>query len=152
MTKETGVDPRRIELEVTESVLMDATEGVQKALDRLRGLGFRIALDDFGTGYSSLSYLRRFAFDRIKIDQTFVRTLESSMETAAIVKAVVSLGHALGMRVTAEGVETEGQHRLLLAAGCDAMQGYLFAKPMPIADVEARLDRRGGRVVSLRAA
>ena len=106
---------------------------------RLKALGVRLALDDFGTGYSSLLYLRRFPFDRIKIDSSFVRSMERAADAAAIVHAVVSLGRGLGMTVIAEGVETGDQQLFLRAAGVDCMQGYLFAPPCPAADITARL-------------
>jgi EAL domain-containing protein (putative c-di-GMP-specific phosphodiesterase class I) len=98
---------------------------------RLKALGVKLALDDFGTGYSSLQYLRRFPFDRLKIDHTFVRSIENAADAAAIVHAVVSLGRGLGMKVTAEGVETAEQQLFLRAAGVHAMQGYRFGRPVP---------------------
>jgi diguanylate cyclase (GGDEF)-like protein len=126
-----GLPPERLELEVTESVLLDDSEATREMLHRLRGLGLRIAMDDFGTGYSSLSTLRSFPFDKIKIDQSFVRDLASSAEARSIVSAIAGLGRALGMRTTAEGVETEGQLAALGAEGCTEAQGYLFSKPRP---------------------
>ncbi|WP_168220524.1 putative bifunctional diguanylate cyclase/phosphodiesterase [Azospirillum thermophilum] len=126
-----GVDPARIELEITERVLLEDNASSHGALRRLREAGFRIALDDFGTGYSSLSYLRRFRVDKIKIDQSFVRHLDHSQEASCIVRAIVSLGQAMGLDVTAEGVETEDQLRYLALLGCDQMQGYLFSPPVP---------------------
>jgi diguanylate cyclase (GGDEF)-like protein len=126
-----GLPPERLELEVTESVLLDDSEATRETLHRLRGLGLRIAMDDFGTGYSSLSTLRSFPFDKIKIDQSFVRDLASSAEARSIVSAIAGLGRALGMRTTAEGVETEGQLAALEAEGCTEAQGYLFSKPRP---------------------
>ena len=99
-------------------------------MNRLRSLGVRLALDDFGTGYSSLQYLRRFPFDKLKIDRSFVLSLEKTADAAAIVHAVVSLGRGLGMKVTAEGVETADQHLFLRAAGVHFMQGYRFGKPI----------------------
>ena len=108
---------------------------------RLKALGVRLALDDFGTGYSSLLYLRRFPFDRIKIDRSFVGNIERAPDAAAIVHAVVGLGRGLGMRVTAEGVETPEQHMFLRAAGVHAMQGYLFGQPCSAAEIGARLGR-----------
>jgi diguanylate cyclase (GGDEF)-like protein len=147
IVRESGADPRRIELEVTESVLLDDGNLVRDALERLRAAGFRVALDDFGTGYSSLSYLRRFQVDKIKIDRSFVQPLWQSVEAAAIVTAVLTLGHSMGLSVTAEGVETPEQHRFLEAAGCDMMQGYLFSPAVPedrIAEMlAARQSRRG---------
>lgn len=131
----TGVDPRQIEFEITETVLVRDHDRARGALAELRAMGFRIALDDFGTGYSSLSYLRQFRVEKIKIDQSFVSSIESSPEAATIVHAVVGLAGALGMCVTAEGVETHGQHRFLQAAGCDLLQGFLFARPVQVGDL-----------------
>jgi diguanylate cyclase (GGDEF)-like protein len=135
IVRDSGADPRRIELEVTESVLLDDGTIVREALDQLRAAGFRVALDDFGTGYSSLSYLRQFAVDKIKIDRSFVQPLWQSVDAAAIVTAILTLGHAMGLTVTAEGVETPDQHRFLKAAGCDMMQGYLFSPAVPEANI-----------------
>src|SRR5262249_18942401 len=109
------------------------------AMRRLKALGVRLALDDFGTGYSSLLYLRRFPFDKLKIDRSFVLSIEKAADAAAIVHAVVSLGRGLGMKVTAEGVETAEQHLFLRAAGIHTMQGYRFGKPMSAADMTERL-------------
>jgi diguanylate cyclase (GGDEF)-like protein len=125
---ETGFDPARLELEVTESTLIGNVDMAQAAMMRLKALGVKLALDDFGTGYSSLQYLRRFPFDRLKIDHSFVRSIETAANAAAIVHAVVSLGRGLGMKVTAEGVETAEQHLFLRAAGVHAMQGYRFGR------------------------
>jgi diguanylate cyclase (GGDEF)-like protein len=132
---ETGFDASRLELEVTESTLIGNVETAQAAMLRLKTLGVRLALDDFGTGYSSLQYLRRYPFDRLKIDHSFVRSIENATEAAAIVHAVVSLGRGLGMKVTAEGVETAEQQLFLRAAGVHAMQGYRFGRPVPAAEV-----------------
>ncbi len=118
-----GLPASRLELEVTETVLLKDTVGVLACLHRLRGLGVSIALDDFGTGFSSLAYLRRFPFDKIKIDQSFVGEIEEP-NTAAIVEATVDLGHKLGARITAEGVETEAQLEALRQRGCNEAQGY----------------------------
>ena len=110
---------------------------------RLKALGVRLALDDFGTGYSSLLYLRRFPFDKLKIDSSFVRSIERAADAAAIVHAVVSLGRGLGMKVTAEGVETAEQHLFLRAAGVHSMQGYRFGRPGPAAEISTRLAMPG---------
>jgi EAL domain-containing protein (putative c-di-GMP-specific phosphodiesterase class I) len=107
----------------------------------LRGLGVSLALDDFGTGYSSLNYLQKFPFDRLKIDRTFVALLGSSGNTGTIIQSIVALGHALGMKVLAEGVENDEQRVLLRLAGCDEMQGYLFAKPGSAAEIDKALAR-----------
>ncbi|RUP17416.1 EAL domain-containing protein [Methylobacterium sp.] len=127
------LDPRRLELEITESVLLADSDANLAVLHRLRDLGVRIAMDDFGTGYSSLSYLRSFPFDKIKIDQSFVRELGMNRHCAAIVRAVAGLGADLGITTVAEGVETAEQRDRLQQEGCDEMQGYLFSRPLPVA-------------------
>jgi EAL domain-containing protein (putative c-di-GMP-specific phosphodiesterase class I) len=132
---ETKFDPGRLELEVTESTLIGNVEVAESAMLRLKSLGVRLALDDFGTGYSSLHYLRRFPFDKLKIDRSFVLSIEKTVDAAAIVHAIVSLGRGLGMKVTAEGVETAEQHLFLRAAGVHYMQGYRFGKPCSAADI-----------------
>jgi diguanylate cyclase (GGDEF)-like protein len=141
---ETGFDPRRLEIEITEGILLGASADILGQLAELRRMGIRIALDDFGTGYSSLGYLRRFPVDKIKIDKTFVQNLGITEDAAAIVECVVRLGRALGLEVTAEGVETREQHRFLRAAGCHQVQGYLFALPMEAADISAIFAARKG--------
>lgn len=139
IVRQTGADPRSIELEVTETILLEDDEMCQHALKTLRQAGFRIALDDFGTGYSSLSYLRRFEVDKIKIDRSFVQPLGQKAESAAIVNAVVLLGHAMGLTVSAEGVESPEQLHFLTSAGCNELQGYLFAKALPEESIDALL-------------
>lgn len=139
---ETGVDPRRIVLEVTEGIMLDRSDHVIDVLRELNRMGFRIALDDFGIGYSSLSYLRSFQFERIKIDRSFVQNIEGDMDAHSILCAIVSLGHTLRMKVVAEGVETEVQRRLVQAAGCELVQGHLFWKALPVAEARALLWRR----------
>ena len=147
--KETEFDPSRLELELTESTLLGNLETAELSMLRLKAIGVRFALDDFGTGYSSLLYLRRFPFDKLKIDSSFVRAIETAADAAAIVHAVVSLGRGLGMKVTAEGVETPEQHLFLRAAGVHSMQGYRFGRPGPASGITARLaspdDYRVGR-------
>ncbi|MBS0246100.1 MAG: EAL domain-containing protein [Proteobacteria bacterium] len=138
--KETGFDPARLELEITESVLIGNIETTEAAMRRLKAFGIRLALDDFGTGYSSLLYLRRFPFDKLKIDRSFVLSIEKAADAAAIVHAVVSLGRGLGMKVTAEGVETADQHLFLRAAGVHQMQGYRFGRPTAAERITARLN------------
>ena len=130
--RDSGLSPKRLELEITESVLMNRTEENIAKLHEVRGLGVSIALDDFGTGYSSLSYLSTFPFDRIKIDRSFVSDMSQQDECAAIVCAIVNLGRSLNIDTTAEGVETEEQLHLLRAAGCTHVQGYLFGRPSPV--------------------
>jgi diguanylate cyclase (GGDEF)-like protein len=132
---ETGFDPTLLELEVTESTLLGNVDTARAAMQRLKALGVKLALDDFGTGYSSLQYLRRFPFDRLKIDHSFVRSIENAADAAAIVHAIVSLGRGLGMKVTAEGVETAEQQLFLRAAGVHAMQGFRFGRPMLASEI-----------------
>jgi EAL domain-containing protein (putative c-di-GMP-specific phosphodiesterase class I) len=121
-------------------------------LDALRALGVRMALDDFGVGYSSLGYLQRFNFDKLKIDRSFVAPLGRSADAAAMVQAIVALGRALGLSVLAEGVETDEQRVLLRLAGCDEMQGFRFAKPMPREAVDALFAKRKARLIASRNA
>jgi EAL domain-containing protein (putative c-di-GMP-specific phosphodiesterase class I) len=126
-----GLGASRLELEITESVLLQENEANLQTLHQLRELGIRISLDDFGTGYSSLSYLRSFPFDNIKIDQSFVRELSTRSDCEAIVRAVANLGSTLGMATTAEGIETEQQLDSVRERGCTEAQGYLFSRPVP---------------------
>lgn len=126
-----GATPGGIELELTESVLMNDVRRATETLAELKALGFAVAIDDFGTGFSSLNYLRHFPVDVLKIDQSFVRELLDGKAALAIIEAIIALAGALGMRTVAEGVETDAQRSLLLGHGCDAMQGYLLARPMP---------------------
>jgi diguanylate cyclase (GGDEF)-like protein len=135
---DTGLAPDRLELEVTESVLLQKNANNLTTLYQLKSLGISIVLDDFGTGYSSLSYLRMFPFDKIKIDRSFVSELSTRADCAAIVCAMVGLGHGLNIVTTAEGVETEEQFRLLRAAGVNQMQGFLLSRPRPPQDLEFR--------------
>jgi EAL domain-containing protein (putative c-di-GMP-specific phosphodiesterase class I) len=125
-----GLDPKRLELEITESVLITDSAGTLETLRTLKAFGVRIAMDDFGTGYSSLSYLRSFPFDKIKIDRSFVADVTSGGEAAAIVRAIIGLGRSLGMQTTVEGVETQAQFDHLRAEGCDQIQGYLVGRPL----------------------
>lgn len=131
---ETGLNPARLELEITENTLINDFSRAVSILRRLKALGVQIAVDDFGTGYSSLSYLHSFEFDRIKIDRAFIGDLDYNRHSMVIVRAVIGLGHSLDVPVLAEGVETEIQHAMLVQEGCDAMQGYLTGKPLPIAE------------------
>ncbi len=136
-----GLPARRLELEITESVLLRDDLANLSVLEELHRLGVRIAMDDFGTGYSSLSYLRRFPFDKIKIDQSFVRNLSDGPENVAVVRAAIGLGRALGMTVLAEGVETAVERDILIAEGCHELQGYLFGRPVPLGDAGADPER-----------
>jgi diguanylate cyclase (GGDEF)-like protein len=134
-----GLAPERLELEITESVLLQDSEATLAALHKLRSFGVKISMDDFGTGYSSLSYLRSFPFDKIKIDRSFVHELATREDSMAIVRAVTGLGKSLGISIVAEGVETNEQLGLLRTEGCTEVQGFLFSRPRPAQDVEAML-------------
>jgi diguanylate cyclase (GGDEF)-like protein len=134
-----GLEAKRLELEITETVLLQETDRTLQILHELRGLGVQIAMDDFGTGYSSLSYLRKFPFDKLKIDRSFVGDLSNSSEAKAIIRAVTDLACTLGMRTTAEGVETTGQMAILGDLNCTELQGYLFSKAIPERDIAALL-------------
>jgi EAL domain-containing protein (putative c-di-GMP-specific phosphodiesterase class I) len=135
---QSGVDPRLLELEITESVLMRNPEQAAHILNELKSIGMRLSVDDFGTGYSSLSYLRSFPLDALKIDRSFVKDLIVRADDAAIVKAIVALAQSLKLKTIAEGVEEEAQYALLRSLGCDQYQGYYFSRPVP-ADQIARL-------------
>jgi diguanylate cyclase (GGDEF)-like protein len=142
---EARLSPDRLEIEITESLLLTDSEQTLETLHRLRDLGVRIALDDFGTGYSSLSYLRRFPFDKIKIDRSFMRDLTRKGDSLAIIKAIIGLGHSLGMELVAEGVETEEQLNAVREQGCNEVQGFYFSPPMPPTAVQLLLETTGGR-------
>jgi EAL domain-containing protein (putative c-di-GMP-specific phosphodiesterase class I) len=137
-----GLSPFRLELEITESALLTDNESTIATLNHLRSLGVRIAMDDFGTGYSSLSYLRSFPFDKIKIDRSFIKDLGATGECSAIVRAVASLGAALGMTTTAEGVETAEQLRQIRDQGCTEVQGYFFGRPCPVEALHGVFEKR----------
>jgi diguanylate cyclase (GGDEF)-like protein len=134
-----GLSPNRLELEITESVLLQDSDTTLAVLHELRGLGVRISMDDFGTGYSSLSYLRKFPFDKIKIDQSFIFDMSGRNDSLAIVRAVIAMGSGLGIATTAEGVETPEQFKQLKLEGCTEVQGYLFSAPRPAAEVRGLL-------------
>jgi EAL domain-containing protein (putative c-di-GMP-specific phosphodiesterase class I) len=138
------LSPARLELEVTESLLLTESDATLRMLHRLRSLGVRISMDDFGTGYSSLSYLRSFPFDKIKIDQSFVKSLAAKEDSRAIVKAVIGLGSSLGMSTTAEGVETESQLDLVRQQGCTEVQGFLFSPPLPASAIDKLFTGKSG--------
>ncbi|MGI4802756.1 MAG: putative bifunctional diguanylate cyclase/phosphodiesterase [Janthinobacterium lividum] len=147
--QETGLPAWRLELEITEGVLIEDADGALATLQDLRRLGVRLVLDDFGTGYSSLSYLHRFPFDKLKVDRSFVRRLELDAQARAIVKAIILMGRSLDLEVTAEGVETVEQFELLCAQGCQEMQGFLLGRPMPQHSIEGFLsahDAQEGRI------
>jgi diguanylate cyclase (GGDEF)-like protein len=133
-----GLDARRLEIEITESVLLHDKEGTLAMLHRLRALGIRIAMDDFGTGYSSLTYLQCFPFDKIKIDRSFIRDIATDPGSLNIVRAIAALANGMGMAATAEGVETQEQLACIAAEGCTEVQGFLFSRPLPAAEIERK--------------
>ena len=139
----------RLELEITESVLLAETDSNLATLHQLREIGVHISMDDFGTGYSSLSYLRSFPFDKIKIDQSFVRELAERPDCMAIIRAVAGLGISLGIATTAEGVETDEQLSRLRAEGCTEVQGFLFSPPKPSSEIPGLLVKYGERQVKV---
>jgi diguanylate cyclase (GGDEF)-like protein/PAS domain S-box-containing protein len=142
--KQSGLPAKRLELEITETLLLEKSSQVLAALHALRALGVRISMDDFGTGYSSLSYLRSFPFDKIKIDQSFVRDLAANRDAQAIVRSIISLGIGLGVTITAEGVETEAELSCLRAEGCHEGQGFLFSRARPNAEIISLLKAQRG--------
>jgi EAL domain-containing protein (putative c-di-GMP-specific phosphodiesterase class I) len=149
---ETRLPPERLELEITEGVLIGDFTRALAILRRLKALGVRIAMDDFGTGYSSLSYLQSFPFDKIKIDQAFIANLGHSEQAATIIRAVIALGRGLNLPVVAEGVETQEQLDFLAAENCNEIQGYFIGRPRPIADYAdvvglAPSSRRAGTIL-----
>jgi EAL domain-containing protein (putative c-di-GMP-specific phosphodiesterase class I) len=141
-----GLSPSRLELELTEQVLLQESEAIRANLDRLHELGVRFVMDDFGVGYCSLNYLRRFPFDKIKIDRSFIKDIPAQREATAIVRAIAGLARSLGMTMTAEGIETENQLDVVRGLGCTEMQGYLFSAPKPAGDLsrlfEGQVERR----------
>jgi predicted signal transduction protein with EAL and GGDEF domain len=145
-----GLRSDQLEIEITETVLMHNNEATMAALHQLHGLGVRISMDDFGTGYSSLSYLRSFPFDKIKIDQSFVRDLIERPDSIAIIRAVAALGSSFGMTTLAEGVETKEQLDKMRAEGCTEVQGYFFSRPVPASEVARLLNgfRKGQRAAA----
>ncbi|MBI5593230.1 MAG: EAL domain-containing protein [Deltaproteobacteria bacterium] len=142
--RETGLEPRYLELEIVESLLMHDVESAARLTGKLKELGVCMTMDDFGTGYSSLSYLKQFPFDKIKIDRSFIRNITSDPDSAVIARAMIALAHSLRLRVIAEGIETDGQLNYLLFHGCDEMQGFYFSRPIPAQQLEQMLreDRR----------
>ena len=150
----TGLLPSRLEIEITEGVLLEDTARAIEILSALRAQGVRIALDDFGTGYSSLSYLRSFRFDKLKIDRSFIQGLEHGEEATMIVRTIIGLAHNLGLSIVAEGVETEAQLEVIRGHRCDQMQGYLLGRPKPMGEpagrartATPRLEARAGALV-----
>jgi EAL domain-containing protein (putative c-di-GMP-specific phosphodiesterase class I) len=135
------MDPRLIEFEVTESMMMREPEEAVKLLRNLKAIGMRLTIDDFGTGYSSLAYLKRLPIDCVKIDASFIRGIPVDASDVAITETVIAMSRSLGLRVVAEGVETRDQMRFLEQRGCDEMQGYYFSRPLPAEDMAAYLRR-----------
>jgi EAL domain-containing protein (putative c-di-GMP-specific phosphodiesterase class I) len=136
---EAGLEPRRLEIEITESLLLAEIDTTLTTLHRLRDMGVRIAMDDFGSGYSSLRYLRAFPFDKIKVDRLFMHGLAREGDAMAIVGAMIGLGRSLGLKTTAEGIETEEQLEAVRQQGCDEVQGFLFSPPLPASGIDALL-------------
>src|SRR5262249_40114269 len=131
---------QHIVIEITEGLLLRAENHVMDKLLRFRGAGIKLAIDDFGTGYSALAYLKKFCIDYLKIDKTFVQNMETDGNDVVLVEAIIAMAHKLGIQVIAEGVETDGQRRMLMAMGCDFGQGYLFSRPVPASEFELVLD------------
>jgi EAL domain-containing protein (putative c-di-GMP-specific phosphodiesterase class I) len=141
--RDSGLAPELLELELTESILLHNTEQVLASVDQIKQLGVKLSIDDFGTGYSSLAYLKRFAVDKLKIDQSFVRDLAQDADDAAIVRAIIQMAAGLGLRTIAEGVEDAAVLVALRRLGCDEAQGYYLARPLPaaeFAELVARLE------------
>jgi EAL domain-containing protein (putative c-di-GMP-specific phosphodiesterase class I) len=147
----TSVAPHHLELEVTESMLMQDVETAIRTMAALKDIGVRISLDDFGTGYSSLSYLKRFPIDTLKIDQSFVREIATDRNSASIAEAIIAMAHRLNLTVIAEGVETEDQLAMLRDRDCDEIQGYLFCKPVPADQMTELLREMPFRTASIGA-
>src|SRR5436309_12160081 len=144
IVKSTGFDPRCLELEITESILVQSVEDTITSLKRLKDMGLRVSVDDFGTGYSSLTYLRRFPIDTLKIDQSFTRDIATDPADAAITAAIIAMAEGLKMAVIAEGVETEEQRECLRQRGCRLMQGFLFSRPVPADQLRLLLQKQEG--------
>jgi EAL domain-containing protein (putative c-di-GMP-specific phosphodiesterase class I) len=144
--RDSGLEASRLELEITETAMLQDAVAALSTIHQLRDLNVQISMDDFGTGYSSLSYLRRFPFDRIKIDQSFVRDMDRQDDSIAIVRTMITLGRNLGMGITAEGVETRRQLDILEDAGCTEVQGYLFSRPVTASAVADLL--RSGSIIA----
>ncbi|MES9830560.1 MAG: EAL domain-containing protein [Candidatus Thiodiazotropha sp.] len=145
--KNAGIEGSSLELEITEGVLMSGYAQIEDSLAILSGMNIVIAMDDFGTGYSSLSYLRNYPFDVLKIDRVFVNDITDDPADRELVSAAIAMGHSLGLKVVAEGVETEAQCAILSSQGCDYGQGYLFSKPITPEELEALIAKVNGRLV-----
>jgi EAL domain-containing protein (putative c-di-GMP-specific phosphodiesterase class I) len=142
-----SLSPYRLELEITESVLLQDDDATLAMLHQMRGMGVRISMDDFGTGYSSLSYLRKFPFDKIKIDRSFISDVEDHTEAETIVQAIIAMSRSLGLDVTAEGVETQRQLAMLQALGCNFVQGYLLGRPRSAAQLDVHAGKLQWHVI-----
>ena len=142
--EDSGLPAHQLELELTESQMLDHVETIARSFQQLRALGVKLAIDDFGTGFSSLSYLKRFPADVLKIDQSFIRDLSASAEDAAITRAIIAMAHSLELEVVAEGVEEQAQLEFLKAHGCDEIQGYLIARPLTVDAFVALLEEQRG--------
>jgi EAL domain-containing protein (putative c-di-GMP-specific phosphodiesterase class I) len=140
---ETGISPHALGLEITEGIAMKNVDQNVRMLEELRALGLSISIDDFGTGYSSLAYLKRFPLNTLKIDRSFIQDITTNADDREITRAIISLGHNLGLMVLAEGVETEEQLQLLRDSGCDYIQGYFYSRPLPAEDILPALKRKG---------
>jgi EAL domain-containing protein (putative c-di-GMP-specific phosphodiesterase class I) len=151
---ETGIDPRQLKLELTESAVMENAETAILMLKQIKETGVQISIDDFGTGYSSLSYLHRFPIDQLKVDRSFVSAMEENTENGEIVRTVIALAKALNLKVVAEGIESIHQFHQLRVLGCEYGQGYLFSKPLPVAEIERLLtdNRRWQNILPTTAA
>jgi len=147
VVSETGIDPRQLELEFTESVMMDNVDNTIEIFRRLKEMGIQLSIDDFGTGYSSLNYLKHFPVDRIKIDRSFVVDLDHDDNDAAIIEAIVTLAQSLSLRVVAEGVENSDQLRSITRLGCDEVQGFYLAQPMLAEALAERFGKEHGKKV-----
>jgi EAL domain-containing protein (putative c-di-GMP-specific phosphodiesterase class I) len=146
-----GLTAESLELEITESGVMSNQDHAEKVLNQLKALGFHLTMDDFGTGYSSLAYLKRFPFDSVKIDQSFVRGIPANRDDCAIVEAIVAMAQSLELKVVAEGVETQEQSEFLRNLGCDQIQGYVFSKPIPSAEIVGLLYKTMTRSTTVQA-
>ena len=142
-----GLEERFLSIEITESLLLNANKEVKDRLLHFRDAGIQVAIDDFGIGYSALSYLKRFDIDYLKIDQSFVKNMETEQNDRVLSEAIVVMAHKLGMQVIAEGVETEAQRRLLLDMGCDSGQGYLFSRPLPAKEFKVLILNAPGKTL-----
>jgi EAL domain-containing protein (putative c-di-GMP-specific phosphodiesterase class I) len=145
--EKTGIDPAYLELEVTESILMQNSEQARERMQELKDLGVTLAVDDFGTGYSSLSYLKNFPVKTLKIDQSFIRNVAEDADSMAITDAIIAMAHSLGMRVIAEGVEKDEQLNYLRRQNCDEVQGFLFSRPVAPEVIDEHLRRQAEGVL-----